>query len=173
MINETFDFRPDHNQFQNLFHQVQPSCLVASGANTFISEIVDILDLQDVDINKYKMKSGKSGSDQINDSNLAIYSFNRKSQSEEYRKTIYDIEFPGLSKDSSAQNRKFYIDSVLPMNQELTVIAIGNLFRYLRDNFMRWKNVFVSMNKNLIITNVTVKSLDKNVMVSLSDEVFN
>lgn len=151
---------------RNLFRQVQPSCLVASGPKVFIDELVEMLELQDVDINKYKENKKKSGG-QNNDSNLAFYSFNRKSQSEEYRKTIYEIKFPGLPVDSSAQNRKIFIDSVLPMDQELSVIAMGNLFRYLRDNFVKWKNVFMKMDTNLIITSVSVKSMEQNVIVSL------
>lgn len=149
---------------RNLFRQVQPSCLVASGPNAFIDELVEMLELQHEDINKYKDTKKKTG--ESNESNLAIYSFNRKSQSEEYRKTIYEIDIPGLPADSSAQNRKIFIDSVLPMDQELSVLALGNLVRYIRDNFVKWKNVFMNMDKNLIITSVYVKSIDQNVIVS-------
>lgn len=169
-MNETCDLRPDHVQLRNLFRQIQPSFLVASGANSFLEELVKLLDLpEDTDINKFKIHKSKTSN--ANVSNVAFFPFNRKNQQEDYRKRIYLLDFPGLPAESSRNDHQIFIDSALPMNQELMIISLGNLLKYLHDNNLKWRHAFLNLNSNPIITNLIVFSMESQVL--LDDTTFN
>jgi DNA mismatch repair ATPase MutS len=58
-----------------------------------------------------------------------------------------------------------FINSSLPMSQELVVVALGNLLKYLTDNHLKWGKVFLNLDKNPIITNVIVMILDSQVLL--------
>jgi hypothetical protein len=132
-MSETVDLAPDHIQLRHLFRQIQPLFLVATGPTKFINQLVELLDLpEDVDLNKYKVTKVKPAN--ANVTNISFYPFNRKNTQEGYRKKIYeDLDLPGLPLEASKADRQRFIDSVLPMNQELSVLALGNLLKYLHE----------------------------------------
>lgn len=161
---ETIDTQPDHIQLRNLFRQVHPSYLVAAGPNSFLERLVQLLDVPDgTGIDKFKVnKSKKANADTFN---VSFYPFNRKGQQEEFRKKIYELDLPGLPADSSKNDRQIFIDSMFPMNQELPVIALGNLLKYLRENHLKFNHAFLNALKNLIVTNVLVFNMESQVLL--------
>lgn len=169
-MNETIDLRPDHIQLRNLFRQIQPSFFVATGANLFLEELLDLLDLpEETDINKFKVIKTKTAN--ANSTNVSFYPFNRHNQQEEFRKRIYELDLPGLPADATKGNRQIFIDSAFPMNQELMVISLGNLLKYLHDNHLKWRHVFINLDKSPIITNVIVIHTESQVL--LDSTTFN
>lgn len=106
-----------------------------------------------------------------NSTNMSFYPFNRKNQLEEYRQRICSIDLPGLPPQSSKTDRTIFMNSVIPMNQELIVLSLGNLLKYLTDNHMKWNHAFLSLDKNPIITNVLVTVLESQVL--LDETTFN
>lgn len=163
-MSETVDLAPDHVQLRHLFRQVQPSYLAATGGTKFIEKLVDLLDLpEDTNLNKYKVSRTKPAN--ANVTNVSFYPFNRKIDQESYRKRIYELELPGLPAEASKADRKRFIDSVLPMKQELAIMSLGNLLKYLRENSLKWRHIFLSLDRNPIITNVLVFLLESQVLL--------
>jgi len=165
------DLQPDYVQLRNLFRQVQPSYLVAAGQNQFLEDLVQLLDLpEDTDINKFKVRQSKGGN--AHSSNVSFYPYNRKQQQKEFRQKIYyDLELPGLPPESSRSDRQVFIASVFPMNQELAVIAMGNLLKYLDDNQLKWRHIFMNMSKQLIISSLSSFRMES--QVQIDDTTFN
>jgi hypothetical protein len=146
----------------------QPSFLVASGANTFLEELVQLLDLPGVtDINRFKVQKSKTSN--ANTSNMAFFTFNRKNQHEGYGKRIYLLDFLGLPAESSRTDRQIFIDSALPMNQELMIISLGNLVKFLHNNF-KLRHIFLNLEASPIFTNLIVFSMESQVL--LDDTTF-
>ena len=169
-MNESVDTSPDHIQLRNLFRYIQPSFLVASGSNKFLDELIQLLDLPyGTDVNKFKVNKSKAAN--ANVTNVSFYPFNRKNQQEGFRKRIYELDLPGLPAESSKTDRKIFIDSAYPMNQELAVLALGNLLKYLQENHLKWRHVFMHLDKNLVITNVSVFFTESQVLID--DTTFN
>lgn len=169
-MNETVDTSPDHIQLRNLFRNIQPSFLVASGPNKFISELIQLLDLPEgTDVNKFKANKSKTAN--ANATNVSFYPFNRKNQQEGFRKRIYELDLPGLKAESSKTDRQIFIDSAFPMNQELAVLALGNLLKYLQENHLKWRHVFMHLDKSVVITNVSVFFTESQVLID--DTTFN
>lgn len=146
---------------------------MSSSSNAFLEEILGLLDdtNADRDFNKYKVR--KTGAVNANNSNLSIYPFDRKNHQEALRKRIYDIDLPGMINlsNSAVSERQIYINSVFPMSQEILVTAIGNLLRYLSENYLKWRHAFLGLEKKLIITNVVSTVLQSQVL--LDDTTFN
>lgn len=168
-MSETVDLRPDHIQLRNLFRQIQPAFFIATGPNVFFEELLTLLDLPGTDINKFKVNKTKNAN--ANAINVSFYPFNRRNQQEGFRKRIYELDLPGLPADATKGNRQIFIDSAFPMNQELMIIALGNLLKYLHENHLKWRHVFLNLDKNPIITNVTVINTESQVL--LDDTTFN
>lgn len=168
---ETVDTSPDHIQLRNLFRQIQPSFLLATGPNKFLEELIQLLDLPDgTDVTKFKVNKTKTAN--ANTTNVSFYPFSRKNQQVEgFRKRIYELDLPGLPAESSRSDRQIFIDSAFPMNQELTVLALGNLLKYLQENHLKWRHVFMHLDKNPIITNVIVFFTESQVLID--DTTFN
>lgn len=163
-MNETVDLRPDHNQLRNLFRQIQPAYLVASGSNSFLEELIQLLDLPEgTEINKYKVQKTKAAN--ASAMNVSFFPFNRKNQQEGFRKRIYELDLPGLPAESSRSDRQIFMDSVFKMDQELLVLVLGNLLKYLQDNHMKWRHIFLNLDKSPIITNVVVLNVQSQVLV--------
>ncbi|CRL02391.1 CLUMA_CG015182, isoform A [Clunio marinus] len=170
IIHETIDLRPDHIQLRNLFRQIQPSFLVASASNQFLKDLIELLDLpENTDINKYKVSAYKSAN--ANTFNISFFTYNRNNQHNVFRKRIYELDLPGLPAESSKSDRHVFIDSVFPMNQELVIICLGNLLKYLDENRLKWRHVFMSAERNPIITNVIVCNMKTQLL--LDDTTFN
>lgn len=130
-----------------------PSYLVATGSNIFLEELVKLLDPSNEYSDFQKFKVTKKQAANANASNVSFYPFNRKSQ-DELRKKIYELDLPGIMGQSTKAERQLFIDSMLPMSQELVVISLGNLLKYLTDNHMKWRHAFLTLDKNPIITNI-------------------
>lgn len=153
-----------------------PSYLaLSSGSNAFLFEVMELLDPSCTGnaelINKYKVRKGCTSNASLN--NLSIYPFDRKNHQEGLRKRIYELDLPGMTNATSCSisDRQIFINSVFPMNQELFVIALGNLLRYLSENYFTWRHAFLGLEKKLIVTNVINSILQTQVL--LDDTTFN
>lgn len=167
-MNETGDLRPDYVQLRNLFRQVQPSYMVTSGPNHFLEDIIKLIDLPEgTDYAKFKIKKSKSATA----NNIAIYPFNRKNNLSGFRKQIYELNLPGLPSECSRSDRQMFVDSVFPMDQDLMVHSLGNLLQYLNDNNSKWRQVFLNLDRNPIITNLNVFYMESQVL--MDDSTFN
>lgn len=163
-MNEITDIRPDHIMLRNVFRQIQPNFLVATGPNNFLQELIGLLDLpESTDVKKYKICKGMTAN--ANSSNISFYPFDRKGLQENYRKRIYELALPGITIDTSSSDRKIFVDSMFPMSQELVVIAIGNLLRYMYENNMKWRHAYLQVSQNPIITNFTVFSVEDTLLI--------
>lgn len=156
--------RPDYVKLKQLFHQIEPSYLVATGSNTFFEELMKLLDPtnENCDLQKFKVTKKKAAN--ANSSNVSFYQFNRNNL-DELRKHIYELDLPGLMAQSTKVERMNFINSVLPMNQELVVACMGNLLKYLYDNHLKWPHSFLAYDKNPIITNIQVSTLESQVLI--------
>lgn len=161
---ENVDLRPDFTNLKSIFRQVTPSYLVATGSNIFFEELVKLLDPSNELSDFQKFKVTKKQAANANASNVSFYSFNRKNQ-DELRKKIYELDLPGIMSQSSKAERQLFIDSMLPMSQELVVISLGNLLKYLTDNHMKWRHAFLTLDKNPIITNIISCILEAQVQI--------
>jgi len=152
-----------------------PSYLVlSSGSNAFLQEVLELLDPSstgNAELIKYKVRKAAQANASL--SNLSIYPFDRKNHQEGLRKRIYELDLPGMTNASSCSlsDRQIFINSVFPLNQELFVIALGNLLRYLSENYLKWRHVFLGLEKKLIVTNVLNTILQTQVL--LDDTTFN
>lgn len=169
-MNETTDLHPDHKILRNLFRQIEPDFLVATGPSKFLQELIELLDLPDTtDVSKYKIGKGKTAN--ANALNISFYPFDRKGVQESYRKRIYELELPGVPRDISPRDRKVFVDSLFPMSQELSMIALGNLLKYVFENNVKWRHVYLQLQQNPIISNVTVFYIEAQVLID--DTTFN
>lgn len=129
-----------------------------------------LLDLPEgTDINKFKVNKLKNSN--ANTSNMTFYPFSLKNQQEGFRKRIYMLDLPGLPADCDPKERQVFIDSMFPLNSELTVLTLGNLLKYLHENYLKWRHVFLQHDRNPIITNVLVFHMEAQVL--LDDCTFN
>lgn len=157
-------------QMRNLFRQVQPSFLVAAGPSVFLVELIKLLDLpEDTEISKFKVTNSKPAN--ANASNIAFYQFNRGIQSSIYSARIFNLDLPGLPSEASKNDRKLFVGSVIAMDQELVIIALGNLLKYLHENRIKWRHVFMNLNQNPIITNVISFNTESQVLID--ENTFN
>lgn len=162
IMSEILDLSPDYINMRHIFRQIKPSFLVAGGSNQFFEDLGRSL-LQvpdDTDIAKFKVGRGQSSNAFA--FNLCFYPLNRQV---ELRETIYQLDLPGLPADCSEKERKIFIDSVFPMGQDQFAIALSNLLRYLRENHLKWRQCFLNLDKNLIISNVVVFHPETQVIV--------
>ncbi|KAG5674074.1 hypothetical protein PVAND_004061 [Polypedilum vanderplanki] len=179
ILNELADIRPQYDYLRTLFRQTEPSYLIASGSNIFLKDLIQFLNIEGSDseseilkiIEKFMVKKSKTSN--ANASNLTFYTFDIKSKQklEDMRNKIYNLELPGLPSNASDADKLIFMDSALPMKQDLFVISLANLLRYLSENHMKWKNVFLNLEVNPIITNVLLSHLDSQVL--LDDMTFN
>jgi DNA mismatch repair protein MSH5 len=159
---------------RSIFRQVAPSFLVASGPNEFLQDLLEFLNIDGEDgknIDKFMVKKSKMANAIV--SNMTFYTFDRKNQQnlEALRKKIFSLDLPGLPSDASSSDRKIFMESVFPMKQELLIISLGNLLRYLGENVMKWRHVFLNLDVTPIITNVLLSLVESQVL--LDDMTFN
>lgn len=156
--------RPDYTNLKSIFRQITPNYLVATGTNIFFEDLVKLLDPTHDFSDFQKFKVTKKQPANANSSNVSFYPFNRKNQ-DELRKRIYELDLPGILTQSSKAEKQLFIDSMLPMTQELVVISLGNLLKYLTDNHLKWRHAFLTLDKNPIITNITSCILEAQVQI--------
>lgn len=133
-------------------------------------DLTKLLDLpEETDIRKFKVTNSKAAN--ANASNIVFYPFNRSIHPSLYRARILNLDLPGLPPEAPKSDRKIFIGSVFPMNQELMVIALGNLLKYLHENRIKWRHVFMNLDQNPIITNVIAFNSDSQVLID--ENTFN
>lgn len=149
---------------KQIFHQIKPSYLVGSGSNTFFEELIKLLDPTCENFDHQKFKVTKKKAANANSTNVSFYQLNRNNQ-DELRKRIYELELPGKSTQHTKEECIHFINSILPMSQELIVACLGNLLKYLSDNHLKWQHAFFAFDKNPIITNIEILSLESQVLI--------
>lgn len=156
--------RPDYVQLKQIFQQVKPEFLVATGSSTFFDELILLLDptLEKKDYQKFKVSRKKAAN--ADSTNVSFYQLNRGKQ-DDLRKRIFELNLPGIMPQTTKEERVNFINSILPMNQELVVACLGNLLKYLNDNHLKWGNAFLAFDKNPIITNVIISQLESQVLI--------
>lgn len=156
--------RPDFTNLKSIFRQVTPTFLVATGAQVFLEELVKLLDPANEYSDFQKFKVTKKQTANANASNVSFFPLNRNNQ-DELRKKIYELDLPGILSQSTKAERQLFIDSVLPMAQELVVVCLGNLLKYITDNHLKWRHAFLTLDKNPIITNIISCILEAQVQI--------
>lgn len=149
---------------KQIFQQVKPAYLVATGNSVFFDELVSILDptLEKKDYQKFRVSKNKAAN--ANSTNVSFYQLNRGKQ-DDLRKRIYELNLPGIMAKTTKEESVHFINSILPMTQELIVACLGNLLKYLNDNHLKWQNAFLTYDKNPIITNVIISTLEAQVLI--------
>lgn len=149
---------------KQIFQQVKPSFLVGTGNSTFFDELVLLLDptLDKKDYQKFKVSKKKAAN--ADSTNVSFYQLNRGKQ-DELQNRIYELNLPGIMTQSTKEETVHFINSILPMKQELVVACLGNLLKYLNDNHLKWQNAFIAYDKNPMITNVIISTLEAQVLI--------
>lgn len=162
-MQEVHELRPDYPALGNLFRQVKPTHLVCSGPTNFLEDLMKLLDLPpETDLNKFKVKKNWP-----NCSNISIYPAMTKSLGD-FRKKIYSLNLPGIPREASETDRQIFIDSALPMYQNLMVHSLGNLLRFLEDNCVKFRELFLNLEKLPIVTSLSVFFMESQVMIDES-----
>lgn len=161
-MSKVVDFSPDYSNLRHLFRQIKPSYLVAAGSNQFFEDLgCSLLQVsEDSSIDKFKI--GRAKTSNAAASNLCFYPLNRQT---DHREKIYEMDLPGLQAECSDGERRMFIDSVFPMNQQSFTLCLGNLLRYLRENRMMWRQVYLNLDQNPIISNISVFHIDSQVLM--------
>ena len=161
-MNEVVDLSPDYFNLRQIFRQVKPAYLVAAGTNQFFEDLSrKLLEIpENTDIEKYKVHKTKSSNAFA--FNVCFFPLNRQTAN---RERIYELDLPGLPVNCSASERQIFVDSVFPMSKETFTICMSNLLRYLRENHLKWRHVYMNLDKNPIISNIVVFHLESQVIV--------
>lgn len=115
-----------------------------------------------IDLQKFKItKKNAANADNVN---VSFYQINR-STLDEHRTRIFELNLPGLYPKTPSDERQNFISSVMPMSQELVILCLGNLLKYLNDNRVKWQHAFLTFDKNPIITDVVVSILESQVLI--------
>ena len=163
-MQEVHELRPDYPALGNLFRQVKPSHLVCSGPKLFLEDLIKLLDLPlETDLNKFKIKKN-----QPNITNITIYPTINKTNMRDFRKKIYNLNLPGIPSECSETDRQIFIDSAFPMYQNLMVHSLGNLLKFLEENSVKFRELFLNFEKVPIITNILVFFMESQVLIDES-----
>lgn len=159
--NETFDLKPDFWHLKNLFRQTNVQTVLASGPQIFLKEVMNLFGMpKEADPSNYRLKNPNSTSA----ADFIVYTNNEKTLIAN-RKRILELKLPNMSAEYTELERSNFIGSVLPLDQNLVIESLGNLLNYIDIN---GKHLFLRINKSPVISSVTVKNLDSQLLVDSS-----
>lgn len=161
LAQEAVDLKPEFWHLKNLFRQLNQRAVLASGPPVFHQTIMTLLGIpQDESHVKYSVNRLKSTSR----SKFLVYHNNDKTLLAS-QKRIYELNLSHMAHLKTPLERRYYIQTVIPMEQNLLVQALGNLLSYLDDN---WKHMFLRTDQNPVISNVLVYHMDTQTLMDES-----
>lgn len=95
---------------------------------------------------------------------MKVYTNNEKTL-QTSRKRILELKLSRMDALKTEQERCNFIETILPLNQNLVVHSLGNLLSYLDAN---WKHLFLRTDKNPVISDVFVCHLESNMLMDES-----
>jgi DNA mismatch repair ATPase MutS len=160
IMHESVDLRPDYPLLSNLLRQVCPSYLLLCGPLKFVQDMFKFLKLADTNLAQYKV----SKSNYKTTSNIVIFPHDQQSAGS-LRQRVLKLNLPALPDNATDSERGFFLESVLPLNQQLVVQSLGNLLVYMDHN---WKHVYLAGDDNPVIANLNVYHMESQVLIDES-----
>ncbi|XP_059612136.1 mutS protein homolog 5 isoform X1 [Phlebotomus argentipes] len=167
VVPEITDLRPMFSYTHNLFRQLNPIVVLASGHESFLREIMTLLKLpEEADPKDYVSAANQSGRN-----NFVVFPQSEKSVGQN-RQRLWNINLSGFHSEVEKQS---YLKTQIPPHQKLVIQSAGNLLKYMETN---WKSISPQDNTNMpIITSLKVFSLKSQVLIDdssyLALEIFN
>ncbi|XP_031626619.1 mutS protein homolog 5-like [Contarinia nasturtii] len=156
---ETADLRPDFCHLQNLF-RIMPNMrnVVASGPDIFLTAIMKLLGMPNkLDPNQYRLHRLST----LSAATFVVYTNNDKTLTEN-RIRILEMYTPRMTTEMTKQERFNFIETVVPLHQNLVVQSLGNLLHFLDAN---WKHLFLREETRPVVSDIKVYKLDGNVLI--------
>lgn len=126
---ETVDLKPDFWHLKNLLRQINVTTVLASGPTIFLTTIMQLLDLPAHDNpNDYRVGRVKSTST----AEFLVYTNNEKTL-QTSRKRILELKLPRMDALKTEQERCNFIETILPLNQNLVVHSLGNFVTFMKN----------------------------------------
>lgn len=149
VMQQTIEIRPEFVNLNNLFRIVTPTNILMAGHDNFLKEVLRINNIPpDVELKSLKVdKKGVNFS-----SNILIYPMDKKTLFAN-KNRVLKINLPGMLKNQTDDERIYFLESVLPIKEDLTVQTIGNLFQYLDKN---WRMIYNQSDLNPVIVDLNV-----------------
>lgn len=157
VMQEVIDLRPNFSLLHNLFRQLSPVTVLASGHEGFLKQVMQILNIPehtDPTIFHVMKSSG------VNNQKFLIYPRGEK-MLHLNRRRILQMKLSGIPEMNDSR-RQMYLDSILPLKQSLVVHSLGNLIDYLETNR---KILFKFDSTKNLISNLKVTSMDFQVQI--------
>lgn len=119
------------------------------GHNDFLKEILRIHNIPP-EIELKSLRIDKKG---VNwSSNILIFSIDKKSLFAN-KLRILKLNLPGMLANQTDDERIYFLESVMPIKEDLTVQSIGNLLTYLDKN---WTKIYSKSDPNPVIVDLNV-----------------
>lgn len=130
VVQEVIDLRPNFSLFHNLFRQLNPVYVLASGHESFLRQVMQLLNIPaDADLTLFNVRKASFVA------NSKFYVYQRGTNSLQLnRQRILKIKLSGMDPNLTDQQRQLYVDSILPMKQNTVVQSLGNLLDFLDTN---------------------------------------
>lgn len=158
IAHETVDLKPDYWHLKNLFRQLNVKTVLASGPNVFLTAIMELLNIpkdeKPVNFSVNRVKSTASAA-------FLVYNDNEKTLLAS-RKRILELRLSHMADLATDRDRHNFIETIIPLNQNLLVQALGNLLNYLDNN---WKYLFLRTDRNPVISDVHIYRLDTHMLM--------
>lgn len=155
---EAVDLKPDFWHLKNLFRQLNQKKVLASGPTIFLRTVMQLMGLPDEDSPTYysvsRLKSTST-------SQFLVYANNDKTLMAS-RKRIYELRLSHMAGLITAGERHSFIETLIPMEQNLLVQALGSLLSYLEDN---WNHMFLRTDRHPVISNILTYHLDTQMLM--------
>lgn len=153
VVQEVIDLRPNFSLFHNLFRQLNPVYVLASGHESFLRLVMQLLNLPaESDLSLFSVKKTNF----VATGKFYIYPRGEKAL-QLNRQRIVKIKLAGLSDTLTDNQRQLFLDSILPMKQNTVIQSLGNLLDFLDTNL---KMLFrFDAAKRSVITDLRVYSM--------------
>uniref|UniRef100_A0A1B0GIV7 Putative mismatch repair atpase msh5 muts family n=1 Tax=Lutzomyia longipalpis TaxID=7200 RepID=A0A1B0GIV7_LUTLO len=167
IVPEITDLRPMFSYTHNLFRQLNPIAVMASGHESFLREIMNLLKFPESACAKdYSVNVVLNNPDM---NKFVVFPQSEKSFPENHRR-LFNVNVAGFENESE---KKTYLNTNIPLHQKLVIQSAGNLLRYMEAN---WKSISPD-NAKPIISSLKVFSLKSQVLIDdssyLALEIFN
>lgn len=159
VTHETVDLRPHFCHLQNLF-RIIPNMrnVLASGPDVFLTEVMKLIGLRNkMDPNQYRLHRLKT----LSAATFVVYANNDKTLIEN-RKRILEMHTPRMPEEMTERERFNFIETIVPLHQNLVVQSLGNLLHFLDAN---WKHLFLREETRPVVSDIKVYKLEGHVLV--------
>lgn len=149
VMQKTIELRPEFINLNNLFRITTPDYILMSGHDDFLKEVLRINNISPED----ELKLLKADKNCANfSSNVFILPMDKKTLFAK-KNRILKLNLPGMLKNQTDDERVYFLESVLPIKDDLTVQTIGNLLQYLDKN---WRRIYNQSDLNPVIVDLNV-----------------